>query len=149
MYFFQPSAYLMCRPNACIEPLRAALLEHALAIGRVADDEALVRRQAHLRRVSLAELDELRNARLARVLARDVERGRVDVRAENVIVPAELAIASLPFWPDVQTSAGTQRHFSAAKLRCRPGARLSAMSAASMQIVPEPQNGSQKKSRPR
>ena len=44
---------------------------------------------------------------------------------------------------------GEQDHFCAMNDRFRPGARFSAIIAASMQMVPEPQNGSQKKSRPR
>ena len=49
----------------------------------------------------------------------------------------------------VQTSSGMQDQLCAANLRASPGARFSAASAASMTMVPEPQNGSQKKSRPR
>ena len=41
------------------------------------------------------------------------------------------------------------RHFWAAKLRSRPGARFLAMRAASMGMVPLPQKGSQKGSFPR
>ena len=48
-----------------------------------------------------------------------------------------------------QTVSGTQDHFWAMNDRFSPGARFSAIIAASMQMVPEPQNGSQKKSRPR
>ena len=39
-------------------------------------------------------------------------------------------------------AAGTRGHASAAKVRPRPGAMLRPISAASMGIVPEPQNGS-------
>ena len=71
--FFPAVGILEMPAERAVQPLRAALLEHPLAIGRVADEKALVRGQAHLRGVRLAELDELADARLARVLLRDLE----------------------------------------------------------------------------
>ena len=48
-----------------------------------------------------------------------------------------------------QSPEGTKPQRWASKLRSRPGARFMAISAASMQMVPLPQKGSQKGSRPR
>ena len=48
-----------------------------------------------------------------------------------------------------QTDLSKQLHFSASKRRSRPGARRCAIMAASIAIVPEPQNGSRNGSRPR
>ena len=71
--FFPAVGIFEMPAERAVQPLRAALLEHPLAIGRVADEKALVRGQAHLRGVRLTELDELADARLARVLLRDLE----------------------------------------------------------------------------
>ena len=43
----------------------------------------------------------------------------------------------------------TKAHFWAEKVRFRPGARFLAMRAASMGMVPDPQKGSHRGSRPR
>ena len=48
-----------------------------------------------------------------------------------------------------QSPEGTKPQRWASKLRSRPGARFRAISAASMQMVPLPQKGSQKGSLPR
>ena len=53
------------------------------------------------------------------------------------------------FFTSSQSSPGIQGNSSAAKCRFSPGARFLAMRAASMGMVPEPQNGSQNGSRPR
>ena len=64
-----------------VELLGASLLEHALAIRGIADHEALVRRQAHLGRVCLAEVDQLPNARFSGVVARNIQGCRINIGA--------------------------------------------------------------------
>ena len=90
------------------ELLRTALLEHTLAIGRVADDDAAVARQALTGGVRLAELDVFAYPGLLCVRNGDGKAAGVDVRAENAVFPAELrrarGLAGLR--PDILRNAG-------------------------------------------
>lgn len=69
-----------------IEPLGAALLQHPLPIGRVADDDALLCRQSAPGGVGLLKADEISDAGLFGVGIGNVQTGGVDVRAEDLIL---------------------------------------------------------------
>ena len=93
--FFPAVRVFEVPPEGAVEPLGTALLEHTLAVGRIADDEALICGQTHLRRVRLAELDQLADARLACVLLRDLQRSRVNVGAEDAVLAPVLTVERL------------------------------------------------------
>ena len=110
------------------ELLRTALLEHTLAIGRVADDEAVVARQALTGGVRLAELDVFAHPGLLCVRNGDGKAAGVDVRAENAVFPAELRRARGPagLRPDILRNAGPalRRKFAGKARRAVYGLRL-------------------------
>ena len=81
--------------EAAHELLCRALLEHSLAIGRVADDHAALRRKRQLCRIALAEFDVFRHACLLRICDRNGQTGRINVRAEDAVVAAILAVLRL------------------------------------------------------
>ena len=126
-----------------VEPLGAALLKHALTVGRIADDEALICGQTHLRRVRLAELDQLADARLACVLLRDLQRSRVNVGAEDVILPPVLAVERFRsgLLPDRFRDAGPllrhERPVQARRAVQRDHRRLDADGSRAAERIPE------------
>ena len=118
------------------------LIEQALTIGRIGEQDAAAAVIA-LGRVRLLEEHCACNEMDSLTHSGSMSLPTISKRA------VASAMQSASSRACCQTALSKQVHFSASKRRSRPGARRCAIIAASIAIVPEPQNGSRNGSLPR
>ena len=136
----QPPQHERKRP---VERLDLGIVAHPLAVGRIGDDAAVLGLGPQLGERPLLQMDVLRDAGLLGVVAGEAQRFGIDVvRQEPLLERRPHEIAGFLAARAAKASRRSVGHASAAKSRFSPGAMLRPRSAASIGIVPVPQNGS-------
>ena len=82
-------------PQLLIEPLSRPLLQHPLAVGRVADENAALGGQVHLGSVPIPEGNTVGNAGLSGVGHGQGNALGIVVRAQNLVLPLEFLVLCL------------------------------------------------------
>ncbi len=140
--------FFVARPRSAYSFFRLLQVQQTLTVRRIG------KQYAHIAVIALGRVRALEKHRvgytgLARVLDGQLHAVRIDVAADDIEFSVRLGRSSALSRACCQTDLSKQLHFSASKRRSRPGARRCAIMAASIAIVPEPQNGSRNGSRPR
>ena len=93
--FFPTVGELQVPAKGLVQPLGAFLLQHPLAVGRVADDDAAVGGQRHFGGVAVFEGDELADSGLPGVGHGQGDALGVVVGAKDAVFPPEFLVHSL------------------------------------------------------